>query len=280
MSRLALVRSLLENSRSVDVLATDAQLLAAAAATHQRNEEYPIDRSLRKFNPYHVPAGLPGAGEFTTGGDGNEGSRETPVQSPRARAPSPDDSDTPQTRTDQDRVRSPAEVRDIIIPQLEKYDAVAFVGGFFDGTTGIVQNQAHEFADTHPGKTIEYFSWLDEGDLRLWIQRQTAAGKTPAVIGHSWGGDTAAKVVAKGTKVDLLLTLDPVSSIPGKADPAPTRRPDFKDVAANGGKWINVVPDYHEGMSERSNFIAGVGGRWNKGPQPYTTEFYTVYETQ
>jgi hypothetical protein len=79
------------------------------------------------------------------------------------------------------------------------------------------------------------------------------------VYGHSYGGDTAASVVAAGHPVDTLITVDPVSWF----------RPSYAAVAANAGTWV----DYNAtgGGGSLPNFIAGIGGAWNNAPSGYTS---------
>ena len=78
----------------------------------------------------------------------------------------------------------------------------------------------------HPGVSV-YFDWQQSSDLASFI---LANNGHVVVIGHSYGADTAAAVVASlGLKVDVLLTLDPVSIF----------RPDYVKVAANANSWID-----------------------------------------
>jgi len=77
------------------------------------------------------------------------------------------------------------------------------------------------------------------------------------VIGHSYGGDTAAKAVAAtGKGVDLLITIDPVSAF----------KPVMAAVAARAGQWIDVDAVPEGGMSG-PDIYATKGGSWGFLPQ-------------
>ncbi len=88
---------------------------------------------------------------------------------------------------------------------------------------------------------------------------------------HSWGGDTAATVVAHGAKVGALITIDPVSHFP----------PDLGDVKANTKNWININANPNQAKKEGEgngpgNLIAGLGGAWNDDPKDYATHHYNA----
>jgi thioesterase domain-containing protein len=80
------------------------------------------------------------------------------------------------------------------------------------------------------------------------------------LIGHSWGGDTAADVAealgADGNTADLLVTVDPVSG----------RKGDFTEVADGSSTWINIDAE-NPWPPNRSDFVADAGGPWNDKPR-------------
>jgi len=136
-----------------------------------------------------------------------------------------------------------------------------FVGGFFDGTSGIVQSYYNRYHTTHPDSA--YYSWRDQDAIVADIN-STPAGDPIHLIGHSYGGDTAAgAALAACGKVSLLITIDPVS------------RFHFRDMQAikNAvGTWVDV--DAEGGSSfQGSNFIAGIGGGWNSDPYGYADSY-------
>lgn len=131
----------------------------------------------------------------------------------------------------------------------------AYVGGFFDRTLEGPAFAAYDRA-VRAGITAEYFTWDEGSKLASWID---ANNGNVTVIGHSYGGDTAASVVAQGRAVKMLVTVDPVSWF----------RPDFAAVQANAGIWTNW--NATGGQGTLPNIIAGLGGAWNNAPSPYTT---------
>jgi pimeloyl-ACP methyl ester carboxylesterase len=144
----------------------------------------------------------------------------------------------------------------------------------------------------HFGMTVVYFTH-DQGDeLRDWInwQNQSTGGQV-GVVGHSWGGDTAARVVADGAKVAVLVTIDPVGhSIPeATAAPALRSKPEFpqlalppqghslQDIHNNSGTWLNV---HLSGNPSRSswfpNSVAWLGAQWKDSPNGHATRHYVA----
>ncbi len=140
--------------------------------------------------------------------------------------------------------------------------ATAFVGGFFDHTiNGPAYTAYNDYIQSNPEAGAAYFTWDQGGALASWID---SYGGAVTVSGHSYGGDTAASVVAAGHRVDSLITVDPVSWI----------RPNYADVAANAGTWtdFNAVG----GAGSFVNFIAVIGGDWGSGPQRLATTFKNI----
>ncbi len=93
-----------------------------------------------------------------------------------------------------------------------------------------------------------------------------AASGHVVVIGHSYGGDTAATVVASsGVKVDALITLDPVSYF----------TPSYANVASHANTWIDLNAAGGN-PAEFSNDVAGLGGDWGQPVSKFTTYFANV----
>jgi len=135
----------------------------------------------------------------------------------------------------------------------------AFVGGFFDYTIKGVAWKAYQ-AHIANGGSGAYFTWDQDRSLTNWLELNSSANGAgvTGVYGHSYGGDTAATVVARGTSVPFLHTVDPVSWF----------RPNFQAVAANAGSWQNSNA-VGGGSFNFPNIVAGVGGAWNTSPAGY-----------
>jgi len=104
-----------------------------------------------------------------------------------------------------------------------------------------------------------YFEWGESKKLAQWIQQNQANELT--VIGHSYGGDTAATVVARGNYVDTLVTVDPVGRF----------KPNFGKVASNSGVWVNI--DSVSTIKNGPNIISYLGGRFDSRPQGFADVF-------
>lgn len=86
------------------------------------------------------------------------------------------------------------------------------------------------------------------------------------LVGHSWGGDTAAQIAAalgqRGRPVDTLVTVDPVGV--GLSDDF------FRRVRGGSREWVNIRAS-GGANSDFSDFVAAVGGRYADGPRAYAT---------
>jgi RHS repeat-associated protein len=133
-----------------------------------------------------------------------------------------------------------------------------YIGGAGDATTGIVNNWVKENAPD-----AKYFEWTQGKDIKKLIDSQPD-GEPINLIGHSYGGDTAAWAALNSCKpITSLTTIDPVSRF----------KPNSDDIKKKVKDWTNVnatplVPD-------RTDFIAALGGKWGDGPRPYSN-FITV----
>ncbi len=85
------------------------------------------------------------------------------------------------------------------------------------------------------------------------------AGQKICMVGHSWGGKSVLKIARRleqktSVKIDLLITLDPVSRrILGACKQT-------KPTIVN--EWVNVFIDYKKASMEYSNVVARLGGPW------------------
>jgi len=131
-----------------------------------------------------------------------------------------------------------------------------YVGGARDSSTEIVKGMF----DQHDGDA--YFEWTQGSELADWMDANQSSELT--VIGHSYGGDTAAGVVAGGHFVDNLITVDPVGWV----------RPDFSSVSANSGNWVNY-DSVGTGVTF-NNAIATISGAWNGAPRGFADQHIGV----
>jgi hypothetical protein len=143
---------------------------------------------------------------------------------------------------------------------------IAFVGGAGDGMTGNVRDVQKNNQSPAPGVTTKYYSHEDVEQILNDIRAQPP-GTRIVLVGHSWGGDTAARVAAQlgaeGRPVDLLVTVDPVGN--GNSEDFFTR------VRAGSREWINVQAtggSWHD----PDNLIARIGNRYGSAPQRFADQ--------
>lgn len=122
-------------------------------------------------------------------------------------------------------------------------------------------------------RSRETFTWDDAAGAEAFIRSQPP-GTRIRLVGHSYGGDTAAQIAADmgaaGSPLDMLVTIDPVGH--------GTSANFFERVHQGARRWINVNATGGS-SSERSNLIAGLGGSWDYAPMGYADEFINVPET-
>lgn len=197
-----------------------------------------------KYNPRQprVPAGHSDGGQWTDGGGGGSAS-------PSRRKPSRNTA--PLKKISSVRTPDGQEVK----------RANIFVGGSGDSTFGHnVLNSSSLHRDTYGDN---YYATNDQ-DKEISKQiSHLPKGHEINLIGHSWGGDTAAKAaVANPGKVRLLITIDPVS----------ISRPDFKKVKGSVGTWVNVYAAGNPESSILENGLQGglasvIGREWGDAPK-------------
>jgi len=150
------------------------------------------------------------------------------------------------------------------IDPLGLYDI--FIGGFGDSFSGIVRNYRGDFAQEFSDRKTDYFGWGDSAGILQAIRstRRDNPCEPINLIGHSWGGDTAADVAAtlnsEGVGVDKLITIDPVSW--------PWSR---SEVVKNVSQWINVSAAPSTSNGFEGDAWAQIGGKWNSG---YSAPFH------
>ncbi len=140
---------------------------------------------------------------------------------------------------------------------------LALVGGMGDATFAAVRSLQEMLP---PGRS-EYFSHLDDGRL-LRAAMARPPGQKLVLVGHSWGGEMAARVTIRlaraGRPVALLVTVDPVKRVL-------TQR-FLKELRAAAPKWVNILATGGDAL-ERSNVIAAIGGPWGGKPEPLADAF-------
>ena len=221
------------------------------------------------------------AGERSQGrGPGSAGEKQSrpPAGSPQGGQQHPADWDgTSGTYGDNTRLEV---IKQQIYEALKNKKAIALVGGAADRTmNGPIKNIIKYIRQQYPNAKIEYFTNDQDHELREWLKEQGRAygSDNVAVVGHSWGGDTAAAAVASGAKVGAIITIDPVS--------LSWFRPDMENVRKNSKTWINVNANPNETMRAMdgkllgiigSNDIAGVGDSWDDAPNGHADHHYNA----
>ncbi len=145
-----------------------------------------------------------------------------------------------------------------------------FIGGAHDSNSGIVQGYAASFSKNNPGRNALYFSHGQLNKILAAIKKAKCDNPNDPInlVGHSWGGDTAADIAAmlmsSGNLVDLLVTVDPVSR----------SQPNLSDTTFGARNWMNInaAPSSTNG----SDFIAFLGGKWGNSPAGFADTHFSV----
>jgi pimeloyl-ACP methyl ester carboxylesterase len=140
-----------------------------------------------------------------------------------------------------------------------------FVGGLSDSTSGIVSTYQKYYAETNPDRSSIYFQWNQGTAIEQAIR--DALKQNPCepinIIGHSYGGATAANVARdlsqNGIIPDLLETVDPVSyqKTPGVAD-----------------VWVDI--NSAPATTDSSDVVAAIGHKWGNWPSGSANSYYTA----
>lgn len=187
------------------------------------------------------------------------------------------------------------------MPQAASFDGVSaasakgslicLVGGAYDESGGPVKTYFPRFRAAHPAVEVNYYSHMAEDDIFADAQEKCPVPNRLILIGHSWGGDTAADVVIalaeSGRQADLLVTADPVSTgyftnktafLSNEATPREraraieeTQLSKFRFMARvrkSVHLWANI---YAEPKDDRnsSDRIADAGGQWGDEPEEF-----------
>jgi pimeloyl-ACP methyl ester carboxylesterase len=139
-----------------------------------------------------------------------------------------------------------------------------YVGGFGDEIQGGPVLRYAKEHDDEPGHNAVYFPWDTSVAALAKYLDSLPPGSHINLIGHSYGGDTAANVaLLTRRRIDVLITIDPVSR---------RERPSYADVRSHVGQWIDVNAATVN-KDEIDNWIAGWGGAWDTGPQDFASSF-------
>jgi pimeloyl-ACP methyl ester carboxylesterase len=157
-------------------------------------------------------------------------------------------------------------VKTILPPSGKRLDVVnIFVGGANDSDYKYVRNSASLNDYTYGDN---YFAAWDATDSILELINRIPKGRKINLIGHSYGGDTAAKVAVQVPKrINILITIDPVSNR--------NKRVGYSDIAQSVGIWVNVNAVGNPNNSLLGNAFQGgaaafFGDAWNKSPKDYS----------
>jgi pimeloyl-ACP methyl ester carboxylesterase len=136
---------------------------------------------------------------------------------------------------------------------------LAMIGGMGDATHAATR-AVH---DSLPPGRSHYFSHLDDGQL-FQAAMARPAGQALVLVGHSWGGETAARVAIRlgraGREVALLVTVDPVKRVLTDGFLAALRE--------CVGVWVNIRATGGEKL-DHSNLVAAIGGPWGDRPKAF-----------
>lgn len=145
---------------------------------------------------------------------------------------------------------------------------VILVSGFLDQSLGrAVLNFDAAFREAYPDIATHRFTFDQRRAIEKLISAQPPETRI-RLVGHSWGGNTAAKIAGKlgaaGRKLDLLMTIDPVGRGAGPAF--------FRRVRLGARRWINVnaVGGPRWGLSDVTR---RVGDAYDDKPLGHADEF-------
>ena len=146
-----------------------------------------------------------------------------------------------------------------IIDPLGLYDV--FIGGNFDSHSRIVKTYQLNFAVKYSGRQTNYFQWHQQEEIIADIHEfmRQNPGESINLIGHSYGGTTAANVAealaVDGVRIETLITIDPVSRWWSRSS-----------NAGNVDYWVNVLADPLSSNGFEGDLWATLGGRWGEWP--------------
>ena len=130
-------------------------------------------------------------------------------------------------------------------------------GGGDDWFSHIVKAYVANYATAKPHFEVRYFSWTENTQAAIQV-RSLPAGTHVTVIGHSYGGDAAFKVVSLCSIVDVLISIDPVSHL----------RIPWSMIRPHCRRWLNVRAQPDENHRSTDDLIAWIGGKYPPPPEP------------
>ncbi len=165
--------------------------------------------------------------------------------------------DTPERPTGLPPIAGPSRDRVVVV----------FISGAADRMDArAVANYTQTFPTTE-WRSYRDFAWDEASQAEAFIRSQPE-GTRIRLVGHSYGGDTAAQIAARlgaaGHPLDMLVTVDPV----GRG----TSSGFFERVRQGTRRWINVNATGGSSF-QRSNIWAGLGGSWNYAPMGHADDF-------
>ena len=140
-----------------------------------------------------------------------------------------------------------------------------FIGGFGDSKHRNVKNYYDRYSEVHrDSRDTRYFEWDDKDIVNQLIAYKCENPEEAInIVGHSFGGDSAAEVSQELTRAgvapDLLITVDPVSFWSPNYIPHPNR---------GGTFWMNI--NATPSTSDNSDIVAedlSLGGKWDTLPE-------------
>lgn len=113
------------------------------------------------------------------------------------------------------------------------------------------------------GRELHYLQHYQKDAILALVLAQPP-GRSIRLVGHSWGGNAAARIAAtlgdRGRRLDLLVTIDPVAWGTG---PELLAR-----VKAGARRWINARARGAEGF-DYSDWVAAIGGPYGEAPRDF-----------
>jgi pimeloyl-ACP methyl ester carboxylesterase len=121
-----------------------------------------------------------------------------------------------------------------------------------------VRSYAAAHARARPDHCCHYHPWTDaRGIARLLAA--LAPDNHVTLVGHSYGAETAFKVVARTARpVDCLISIDPVGR----------RRPSWAAIRAGARVWLNVRAEPSPDRRSFDDTIGWAGGKYPRPPGP------------
>ena len=130
-----------------------------------------------------------------------------------------------------------------------------WVGGALDKHTRLLGR--HVRADQH------YVQWFEHQRQRRLLEKFPAT--QIVLIGHSYGASTAAKLVAAGHQVNLLVTIDPVGWAPVQ----------LAQIQQHCQQWLNFRAA--DTKTNFANMVARAGGWWQQAPFQFAHQHIDIF---